>query len=199
MRELTGSTRIRVRAPRKTPARKPLTGDTRIRLSQIKGLKEWVTDRRKYKIGEISEKTGLLKTRTKSGKIEWVEPSTKGQTKTSWHVPHSLGAAAKVYTAKEDTPVRKGHKKEWTLKQGSEVTDISLIARGHGIKTVATLIKNHKRPNGTSTKATDWTKKKGFGTVVGRDGKERKAELHWYECQGMGKIDFKVKKWKDER
>ena len=46
---------------------------------------------------------------------------------------------------------------------------------------------------------TDWTKKKGFGTVVDKNGRERKAELHWYECQGMGKIDFKVKKWKDER
>ncbi|MBP5793992.1 MAG: hypothetical protein J6W46_10185 [Spirochaetaceae bacterium] len=41
MRELTGSTRIRVRAPRKAPARKPLTGDTRIKLSQIKDFLTW--------------------------------------------------------------------------------------------------------------------------------------------------------------
>lgn len=61
MRELTGSTRIRVRAPRKAPARKPLTGDTRIRLSQIKDLAAWIEDRR-YEIGEISTKTGLMKT-----------------------------------------------------------------------------------------------------------------------------------------
>ena len=41
MRELTADTRIRVRRPRKAPARKPLTGDTRIRLSQIKDLLTW--------------------------------------------------------------------------------------------------------------------------------------------------------------
>ena len=61
MRELTGSTRIRVRASRQAPARKPLTGDTRIRLSQIKDLAAWIEDRR-YEIGEISTKTGLMKT-----------------------------------------------------------------------------------------------------------------------------------------
>ena len=179
-----------------------MTADTKICLSKIKGFKEWIEDRRKYKVGEISEKTGLLKTRNKNGNVEWVEPGPSEQTaqvEKTWRVPRSLGAAAKVYTAKEDTPVRKGHKKEWTLKEGSEIKNISLIARGHGIKIVATLIKNHKRTNGTSTKATDWTKKKGFGTVIDKNGHERDAELHWYECRGMGKIDFKVKAWKDEK
>ena len=60
-------------------------------------------------------------------------------------------------------------------------------------------MKKYKRPNGSTTNATDWTKRKGIGTVVGKDGKERQAELHWYECQGMGKMEFKVKKWKDEK
>lgn len=41
MRTLTADTRILVRTPRKTPAKKPLTGDTRIRLDRIIGLKEW--------------------------------------------------------------------------------------------------------------------------------------------------------------
>ena len=53
MRQLTGSTRIRIKRPRP-----PLTGDTRIRLSQIKDLQVWINDRR-YKVGEISEKTGF--------------------------------------------------------------------------------------------------------------------------------------------
>ena len=65
MRELTGSARIRIRAPRPE-----LTGDTRIRLSQVKGLKEWIEDRR-YEIGEISETTGLQKI----GPNQWREPS----------------------------------------------------------------------------------------------------------------------------
>ena len=41
MRTLTADTIIRVRTSRKTPAKKPLTGDTRIRLDRIIGLKEW--------------------------------------------------------------------------------------------------------------------------------------------------------------
>ncbi len=61
MRELTGDTIIRVRRPRPEPRKRELTGDTRIRLSQIKDLADWVEDRR-YEIGEISTKTGLMKT-----------------------------------------------------------------------------------------------------------------------------------------
>lgn len=185
MRELTADTRIRIRRPRPE-----LTGDTRIRLSQIKDLAAWIEDRR-YHNGEISQKTGLMK--TPNG---WVVPPSG---KTSWTVPRSLGAVAKVYTAKADTAVSKGKAETYTLKEGSKVKDIKLIARGHGIKSVSRLMKKYKRPNGSTTKATDWTKRKGIGTVVGKDGKERQAELHWYECQGMGKMEFKVKKWKDEK
>ena len=61
MRELTADTIIKVKATHKTPAKKPLTGDTRIRLSQIKDLVAFAEDRR-YEIGEISTKTGLMKT-----------------------------------------------------------------------------------------------------------------------------------------
>ena len=57
----------------------------------------------------------------------------------------------------------------------------------------------YKRQDNTDTKATDWSKKKGIGTVVSKDGKNLKAELHWYECKGIGKKDFKVKKWLDEK
>ena len=41
MKVLTADTRILVRTPRKPPVKKPLTGDTRIRLDKIIGLKEW--------------------------------------------------------------------------------------------------------------------------------------------------------------
>lgn len=69
MCQLTGSTRIRIKRPRSQ-----LTGETRIRLSQIKDLKTWVYDR-KYKVGEISEKTGLQKQPDGS----WKEPANKKQ------------------------------------------------------------------------------------------------------------------------
>lgn len=45
MRELTGHTIIKVRMPQTNPRRRELTGETRIRLSQIKGLKEFIQDK----------------------------------------------------------------------------------------------------------------------------------------------------------
>ena len=58
---LTAEIRIRVKAPLPLPRKRELTGDTKIRLSQIKGLREWTEDQ-KYEIGQISTRTGLLKT-----------------------------------------------------------------------------------------------------------------------------------------
>lgn len=44
MRELTGATIIRVRRPHPEPRKRELTGDTKIRLSQIKDLKDWALE-----------------------------------------------------------------------------------------------------------------------------------------------------------
>ncbi|MBO6100109.1 MAG: hypothetical protein J6P07_02090 [Spirochaetaceae bacterium] len=44
MRELTADTIIRVRRPRPEPRKRELTGDTRIRLSQIADLKDWALE-----------------------------------------------------------------------------------------------------------------------------------------------------------
>ena len=44
MRELTADTIIRVRRPRPEPRKRELTGDTRIRLSQIVDLKDWALE-----------------------------------------------------------------------------------------------------------------------------------------------------------
>ena len=55
-----------------------LTGDTRIRLSQILDFKYWLSDltedAHKYKIGEISQKTGLQKCLI-NGRIVWLLPT----------------------------------------------------------------------------------------------------------------------------
>ena len=53
MRELTGDTIIRVRAPRPEPRKRQLTGDTRIRLSQIVDLADWIEDR-SFKDGDVT-------------------------------------------------------------------------------------------------------------------------------------------------
>ncbi len=42
-----------------------------------------------------------------------------------------------------------------------------------------------------------WRKRKGFATVRLADGSLREAELHWYEAAGIGKFEFKIKRYLD--
>ena len=48
---------------------------------------------------------------------------------------------------------------------------------------------------GELANAEDW--KKVVGNAILVDGEiERKAEIHWYQCNGVGKCMMKVKRWK---
>jgi hypothetical protein len=38
-----------------------------------------------------------------------------------------------------------------------------------------------------------WRKMKGLATVRLRDGTTHKAEVHWYEAQGIGRREMKIK------
>jgi len=42
-----------------------------------------------------------------------------------------------------------------------------------------------------------WRKRKGFADVRLSNGKIRTAELHWYEAAGVGKREFKIKRFVD--
>jgi len=42
-----------------------------------------------------------------------------------------------------------------------------------------------------------WRKMKGIAYVRLRSGRVRLAELHWYEAHGIGKKDFKRKRYLD--
>ncbi len=42
-----------------------------------------------------------------------------------------------------------------------------------------------------------WRKLKGFALVRLRNGRIRKAELHWYEAHGIGKKEIKRKRYMD--
>jgi len=42
-----------------------------------------------------------------------------------------------------------------------------------------------------------WRKLKGIGTVRLASGSVRRAELHWYEAQGVGKRKMKIKRLLD--
>jgi hypothetical protein len=40
-------------------------------------------------------------------------------------------------------------------------------------------------------------RRKGFASIRLADGTLRKAELHWYEASGLGKFEFKIKRFVD--
>lgn len=70
-----------------------------------------------------------------------------------------------------------------------EISEIETIAVGNAIRDVARLQKLHGKGR--------WRKMKGVALVRLRSGKVRKAELHWYEAHGIGKKEFKRKRYLD--
>jgi hypothetical protein len=63
------------------------------------------------------------------------------------------------------------------------------FARGSGIHELARLRRVYGLGN--------WRKRKGFATVRLTDGTLRHAEVHWYEATGLGKFEFKIKRYTD--
>jgi hypothetical protein len=70
-----------------------------------------------------------------------------------------------------------------------EVSEIETIATGRGIRDRDRLRKLYGKGN--------WRKMKGVALIRLRSGRVRKAELHWYEAHGIGKKEFKRKRYLD--
>ena len=68
-----------------------------------------------------------------------------------------------------------------------DVADIETIATGSGIREIARLRKRYGRGR--------WRKRKGYAEVRVSDGTIIRAELHWYEATGIGKREFKIKRF----
>lgn len=70
-----------------------------------------------------------------------------------------------------------------------DLTDVETFAAGRGIRELARLNRVYGRGR--------WRKRKGVATVRLPDGAERRAELHWYEATGIGRKEFKIKRYLD--
>ena len=70
-----------------------------------------------------------------------------------------------------------------------EITVIEPIARGLGIRDRARLNRLYGRAR--------WRKLKGRALIRLRNGRIRRAELHWYEAHGMGRREIKRKRYLD--
>jgi hypothetical protein len=67
----------------------------------------------------------------------------------------------------------------------NEISDIETFATGSRIREIARL----RRVYGPGR----WRKRKGAARVRLSDGSIHMAELHWYEAEGIGRKEFKIK------
>lgn len=68
-----------------------------------------------------------------------------------------------------------------------KIASIETIAEGSGIRELALLRKRYGLGY--------WRKKKGVAMVRLADGTTARAEVHWYEAHGIGKVKLKIKEW----
>jgi len=71
----------------------------------------------------------------------------------------------------------------------SDIVESKTIAVGNAIKGLSRLKKQYG--------AGRWRKLKGVAMIRLGNGRIRRAELHWYEAHGMGKKEFKRKRYLD--
>ena len=69
------------------------------------------------------------------------------------------------------------------------ITDIETIAAGRSVRQLARLRRQHGHAR--------WRKLKGIGTVRIASGELRRAEIHWYEAHGIGRVRHKIKRFLD--
>jgi hypothetical protein len=71
-----------------------------------------------------------------------------------------------------------------------EITVLETIASGRGIRDLRRLQRSYGRGR--------WRKMKGSARIRLRNGDVRIVEIHWYEAHGIGKREFKRKRYLDE-
>jgi hypothetical protein len=70
-----------------------------------------------------------------------------------------------------------------------DITNAETFFVGSSIREIARLRKIYGRGR--------WRKRKGIARVRLEDGEVRLAEVHWYEAHGIGRREFKIKRYID--
>ena len=69
------------------------------------------------------------------------------------------------------------------------ITGVETIAVGRSIRQLSRLRRQHGQGR--------WRKLKGIATVRLTGGEVRRAEIHWYEAHGIGRVRYKIKRFLD--
>ncbi len=72
----------------------------------------------------------------------------------------------------------------------SEITSIATIASGRKIRELRRLTKVYGKAR--------WRKRKGIARIELNDGTIVRAELHWYEAHGVGRKEYKIKRFLED-
>lgn len=70
-----------------------------------------------------------------------------------------------------------------------DITNVETFAVGSSIRELGRLRKFYGRGR--------WRKREGLAHVRLADGTIRRAEVHWYEAHGIGRKEFKIKRYID--
>jgi hypothetical protein len=68
-----------------------------------------------------------------------------------------------------------------------QITHVETFATGSSILEIGRLRKLYGKGR--------WRKRKGIARIRLRDGSVHLAEVHWYEASGIGKKEFKIKRF----
>lgn len=69
------------------------------------------------------------------------------------------------------------------------ISDVETFVAGNAIREIGRLRKHYGPAR--------WRKRKGVARVELSNGAERLAEVHWYEATGLGRFEFKIKRFLD--
>lgn len=103
-------------------------------------------------------------------------------------IGRSVGAKAKNYDILD---LETGE--YFKFAEGTRIQNVEVFA-GKGTKSVLKIAEKYADRHGGNPE--DWQHVKGHAVLATDDG-DRKAEVHWMQCEGIGKYDFFVKKWED--
>ena len=103
-------------------------------------------------------------------------------------IGRSLGAKAKNY---EVLDFSSG--KRYPLVEGTHLQDVEVFAGGRS----KTPYRNAYKYAKIGGRAEDWEHVKAVAWLNTEEG-PRRAEVHWSQCEGVGKHDFFIKEWLDE-
>jgi hypothetical protein len=68
-----------------------------------------------------------------------------------------------------------------------ELTEVETFATGSGIRQLARVRKLYGKGR--------WRKRKGIADIRLQDGTSTRAEIQWYEATGIGRREYKIKRF----